>query len=192
MHEIALESLPMADGTFLGQHYNFIRLSSAREIGKQKVAHSFPKTAALYGGLKYDVSSQILEGESNAYDKTDLSWIYRSEYGKEGFKDLSKSKVEIQKIAQTLSGNGYKVKSYSGVKGNAESFIAMSGKSPSILHIATHGFYYTPDEAEKYDYLNGYTDAMSLSGLVFSGGNAAWLGKEVPLGVLGGILTAHH
>lgn len=31
---------------------------------------------------------------------------------------------------------------------------------------------------------------MSLSGLVFSGGNAAWLGKEVPPGVLGGILTA--
>lgn len=190
MHEIALESLPMADGTFLGQHYNFIRLSSAREIGKQKVAHSFPKTAALYGGLKYDVSSQILEGESNAYDKTDLSWIYRSEYGKKGFNELRRSKEEIQKIAQTLAGNGYQLKNYSGVKGNAESFIAMSGKSPSIIHIATHGFYYTPDEAEKYDYLNGYTDAMSLSGLVFSGGNAAWLGKEVPPGVLGGILTA--
>ena len=31
---------------------------------------------------------------------------------------------------------------------------------------------------------------MSLSGLVMSGGNAAWLGKELPKGVLGGILTA--
>ena len=190
IHEIALESLPLADGSLLGQHYNFIRLSSAREIEKFQTSNLVPKTAALYGGLKYNLSPQTLEEESKMYDKTELSWIYRSEYGKEGFKDLSKSQVEIQKIAQTLSENGYKVKSYSGVKGNAESFIAMSGKSPSILHVATHGFYYTPDEADKYDYLNGYSDAMSLSGLVFSGGNAAWLGKEIPSGVLGGILTA--
>ena len=190
IHEIALESLPLADGSLLGQHYNFIRLSSAKEIKKLQSSNIVQKTAALYGGLKYNLTPQTLEEESKVYDKTELSWIYRSEYGKEGFKDLSKSKVEIQKIAQTLSGNGYKVKSYSGVKGNAESFIAMSGKSPSILHVATHGFYYTPDEADKYDYLNGYTDAMSLSGLVFSGGNAAWLGKEIPSGVLGGILTA--
>ena len=190
IHEIALESLPLADGSLLGQHYNFIRLSSAREIAKLQTPNNVQKTAALYGGLKYNLSPQTLEEESKMYDKTELSWIYRSEYGKEGFKDLSKSKVEIQRIAQTLSENGYKVKSYSGVKGNTESFIAMSGKSPSILHVATHGFYYTPDEADKYDYLNGYTDAMSLSGLVFSGGNAAWLGKEIPSGVLGGILTA--
>lgn len=190
MHEIALESLPLADGSFLGQHYKFIRLSSAREIEKLQSSDLVQKTAALYGGLKYNLSPQILEEESKAYDKTDLSWICRSEYGKEGFKDLRKSKEEIQKIARTLADNGYEVKSYSGVKGNAESFVAMSGKSPSILHIATHGFYYTPDEANKYDYLNGYTDAMSLSGLIFSGGNAAWLGKEVPPGVLGGVLTA--
>lgn len=190
IHEVALESLPMADRSFLGQHYNFIRLSSAREIGKLQASHPVQKTAVLYGGLKYNLAPQILEEESNAYDKTGLSWICRSEYGKDGFKDLSKSKEEIQKIAHTLADNGYKVRSYSGIKGNAESFIAMSGKSPSILHIATHGFYYTPDEADKYDYLSGYTDAMSLSGLVFSGGNAAWLGKEIPFGVLGGILTA--
>lgn len=190
IHEIALESLPLADGSLLGQHYNFVRLSSAREIEKLQASNTIQKTAALYGGLKYNLTPQTLEEESNMYDKTELSWIYRSEYGKKGFKDLSKSKIEIQKIAQTLSDNGYKVKSYSGVKGNAESFVAMSGKAPSILHIATHGFYYTPDEADKCDYLHGYTDAMSLSGLVFSGGNAAWLGKELPSGVLGGILTA--
>ena len=43
---------------------------------------------------------------------------------------------------------------------------------------------------QQVDYLKGYSDAMSLSGLVLSGGNAAWLGKDLPEGVLGGILTA--
>ena len=66
----------------------------------------------------------------------------------------------------------------------------MSGKAPEMLHVATHGFYYTPDEAQEIDYLRGYKDAMSLSGLVMSGGNAAWRGRELPDGVLSGILTA--
>ena len=67
----------------------------------------------------------------------------------------------------------------------------MHGKAPRILHLATHGFYYTPTEAEEVDYLRGYSDAMSLSGLIMSGGNAAWRGEELPAGTLGGVLTAN-
>ena len=78
-----------------------------------------------------------------------------------------------------------------GKNGTEESFLNMHGKSPKLLHLATHGFYYTPNRAENVDYLKGYTDAMSLSGLVLSGGNAAWLGKPLPKGVLGGILSAN-
>lgn len=190
IHEIAIESLPLADGSILGQHYKFVRLSSARELLRQRNTEPISKTATLYGGLQYNVSSQILAEESSVYEKSKLAWITRSEYGTNGFKDLRKTKDEIEKIERTLAHNGYSVKKYSGVKGNAESFIAMSGKSPSILHIATHGFYYTPNEAKKNDFLSGYTDAMSLSGLVFAGGNAAWQGRQVPDGVLGGVLTA--
>lgn len=67
----------------------------------------------------------------------------------------------------------------------------MNGKAPQILHIATHGFYYTPDKAKEVEYLRGYEDAMSLTGLVMSGSNTAWRGNELPEGVLDGILTAN-
>lgn len=66
----------------------------------------------------------------------------------------------------------------------------MNAHSPRILQLYTHGFYYTPDRASGIDYLKGFTDAMQLSGIVLSGGNAAWTGKELPEGVRGGILTA--
>ncbi|MDO5526032.1 MAG: hypothetical protein Q4F85_08125 [Prevotella sp.] len=72
-----------------------------------------------------------------------------------------------------------------------ESFLSMHGKSPQVLQIATHGFYYTPDRAETVNYLKGYSDAMMLSGIILSGGNAAWRGKELPDGVLGGILITN-
>ena len=190
MHGIALEALPLSDGTTLGQHYDFVRLTSAREIVKAHHSSKNNRTATLYGGLQYSLAPQKMEEESKAYKKSDLAALVRSEYGKSGFKDLRNTKDEVKKIEKTLEDNGFVVKVYSGSKGNAESFVALSGKSSSIVHIATHGFYYTPDEAKDNDYLSGYTDAMSLSGLVFAGGNAAWLGKKYSDGVLGGVLTA--
>lgn len=190
MHSIALEALPLSDGTTLGQHYEFVRLTSAREIVNAHHSNKINRTATLYGGLQYSLDPQKMEEESKAYEKSDLAGLVRSEYGVSGFKDLRNTKDEVKKIEKTLVDNGFSVKAYLGSKGNAESFVALSGKSSSIVHIATHGFYYTPDEAKDNDYLRGYTDAMSLSGLVFAGGNAAWLGKKYSDGVLGGVLTA--
>lgn len=190
MHGIALEALPLSDGTTLGQHYDFVRLTSAREIVNAHHSSKINRTATLYGGLQYSLDSQKMEEESMVYEKSDLAGLVRSEYGESGFKDLRNTKDEVKKIEKTLVDNGFSVKAYLGSKGNAESFVALDGKSPSIVHIATHGFYYTPDEAKDKDFLSGYTDAMSLSGLVFAGGNAAWLGKKNVDGVLGGVLTA--
>lgn len=190
MHGIALEALPLSDGTTLGQHYEFVRLTSAREIVNAHHSSKINRTATLYGGLQYSLDPQKMEEESKAYGKSDLAGLVRSEYGVSGFKDLRNTKDEVKKIEKTLVDNGFSVKAYLGSKGNAESFVALDGKSPSIVHIATHGFYYTPDEAKDKDFLRGYTDAMSLSGLVFAGGNAAWLGKKNVDGVLGGVLTA--
>lgn len=190
MHGIALEALPLSDGTTLGQHYDFVRLTSAREIVNAHHSNKMNRTATLYGGLQYSLDPQKMEEESKVYEKSDLAGLVRSEYGESGFKDLRNTKDEVRKIEKTLVDNGFSVKAYLGSKGNAESFVALNGKSPSIVHIATHGFYYTPDEAKDKDFLSGYTDAMSLSGLVFAGGNAAWLGKENVDGVLGGVLTA--
>lgn len=190
MHGIALEALPLSDGTTLGQHYEFVRLTSAREIVNAHHSSKINRTATLYGGLQYSLDPQKMEEESKAYEKSDLAGLVRSEYGVSGFKDLRNTKDEVKKIEKTLVDNGFSVKAYLGSKGNAESFMALDGKAPSIVHIATHGFYYTPDEAKDKDFLRGYTDAMSLSGLVFAGGNAAWLGKKNVDGVLGGVLTA--
>ena len=190
MHSIALEALPLSDGTVIGQHYNFVRLTSAREIVNAHHSNKIDRTATLYGGLQYSLAPQKMEEESKVYEKSDLAGLVRSEYGESGFKDLSNTKDEVKRIEKTLMKDGFRVKAYLGSKGNAESFVALNGKSPSIVHIATHGFYYTPDEAKDNDFLSGYTDAMSLSGLVFAGGNAAWLGKKNIDGVLGGVLTA--
>lgn len=194
LFQISLESLPLADGKLLGNHYNFVRLSSARKLVKMKSKSNSNKanTAVLYGGLQYDLETTAMAEESKKYNLSNLLAL-RGEIarGDSVFHDLQGTKEEILKIEDLLKSNKWQVSSYMGKNGTEESFLNMHGKSPKLLHLATHGFYYTPNRAENVDYLKGYTDAMSLSGLVLSGGNAAWLGKPLPKGVLGGILSAN-
>lgn len=194
LFQISLESLPLADGSLLGSHYHFVRLSSARELVKMKSKSNSNKanTAVLYGGLQYDLETTAMAEESKKYDLSNLLAL-RGEIarGDSVFHELQGTKEEILKIEDLLKKNKWQVTPYMGKNGTEESFLNMHGKSPKLLHLATHGFYYTPNRAENVDYLKGYTDAMSLSGLVLSGGNAAWLGKPLPKGVLGGILSAN-
>lgn len=194
LFQISLESLPLPDGSLLGSHYHFVRLSSARELVKMKSESKGYKSnsAVLYGGLQYDLEDSAMVEEAKKYDLSNLLAL-RGEIarGDSVFHNLQGTKEEILKIEDLLKRNKWQVSSYMGKNGTEESFLNMHGKSPKLLHLATHGFYYTPNRAENVDYLKGYTDAMSLSGLVLSGGNAAWLGKPLPKGVLGGILSAN-
>ena len=193
LFQVCLESLPLEDGTLLGDHYHFVRLSSARElVREQNKANA--ASAVLYGGLQYDLEPNVMAENAKQYDLSSLMVMRGGDIvrGDSIFRELPGSKVEIERISEILKKSKFKVTPYTGVNGTEESFLSMHGKSPRILHLATHGFYYTPTEAEEVDYLRGYGDAMSLSGLIMSGGNAAWQGKELPEGVLGGVLTANN
>ena len=193
LFQVCLESLPLEDGTLLGDHYHFVRLSSARELVR-KHNKSNAASAVLYGGLQYNLEPNVMAENAKQYDLSSLMVMRGGDIvrGDSIFRELPGSKVEIERISEILKKSKFKVTPYTGVNGTEESFLSMHGKAPRILHLATHGFYYTPTEAEEVDYLRGYSDAMSLSGLIMSGGNAAWRGEELPAGTLGGVLTANN
>lgn len=197
LFQVSLESLVLVDGSLLGEHYNFVRVSSAREVASANrrldIASATPrKRAVLYGGLQYDVDASVMAAESGRYDMSHAlasrGGVMR---GDSVFLELPWSRIEVDSLGRKLSRVGYAVETYSGARGTEESFLNMSGRAPRILHIATHGFYYTPEQAGETKYLQGYEDAMSLTGLAMSGCNRAWRGDELPDGVLDGILTAN-
>ena len=193
LFQVCLESLPLEDGTLLGDYYHFVRLSSARELVRDR--NKFNATSAvLYGGLQYDLEPEVMAENAKRYDLSSLMVMRGGDIvrGDSIFRALPGSKVEVERISEILNRSKFEVTPYTGVNGTEESFLSMHGKAPRILHLATHGFYYTPTEAEEVDYLRGYSDAMSLSGLIMSGGNAAWRGEELPAGTLGGVLTANN
>ena len=196
LFQVCLESLPLEDGTLLGDHYNFVRLSSARELVKKHSKEKSEETSAvLYGGLYYDLEPEVMVENAKQYEHSSLiamrGGVSDDARGDSIFRELPGSKMEVERISTILKNSRFDVTPYMGIEGTEESFLNLHGKSPRILHLATHGFYYTPTEAEEVDYLKGYNDAMSLSGLIMSGGNAAWRGNKLPEGVLGGVLTAN-
>lgn len=137
----------------------YIRLSSTREICKNDNVNFID--AAFYGGLVYaseDINQydtqkeQLTLSNDKWYSMTDT--LTRSNYGY-----LPGTLEEIVYSDKILRSNGLQTSCYSGQQGNIDCFRQLSGKSPSILHIATHAL---------WDNENLITGLLLHGGLLFS------------------------
>ena len=193
MHMISYDSFQLVDGMLLGSKYDFIRLSSARELLNGVSSSVAVSSAVLYGGLQYNLTYDERIAESQRYGNLSRGAYSRGRRlrGDTSYGNLPMTREEVLAGESLLIGAGVEsVKCYMGKEGTEESFMNMGTPSPHILHLATHGFYYTPEDAVSVQGLSGYKNAMMLSGLVLAGGNAEWMGNDIPENTLGGILTA--
>lgn len=195
MHQIAIESLALSDASLLGEKYNFVRLSSAREVidYDDGLHTSSDYDATLIGGLTYEVDGSDMVAESSKYDISPLLATRggnRDINNQEPFRYLDNSLPEVKEVAEVLRNKDVSVSLLTGKEGTEEAFLSMNGDAPNVMLISTHGFYYTASGASNVTYLSGYDDAMSLTGLIMAGANRAWRGDPLPEGVQSGILTA--
>lgn len=191
MSNMQIESLTLPDGSLLSDHYNFVRLSSARQITRlnKTIDISSKTTAHLYGGIDYFSNTDSLRLVASRYAPLPQLASRGDLRGDSLFYNLPGTRTEVESIRQILARRGVDAKIFADANASEEAFFAIDGNAPAILHLATHGFYYQPQETSNY--LKGYTDAMSLSGLALAGANTAWSGKDVPDDLRDGILTAN-
>ena len=202
LYNIGIEHLPCSATENMGERYNMFRLSSTRElaIGREQPS---AKSSALYGGLQYYVPPT----ELLAYNqKKGYSWRTAS---RDVFEPLPETKTEVDNISALLKGHNYDAPAiYAGDEGTEESFKALSGKRTRIIHLATHGCYITPDEADrqrKSDMQQRLAifrvgndkglsteedEALTRSYLAMSGGKMCWTSDTIPEGLDDGLLTA--
>ena len=202
LYNIGIEHLPCSATENMGERYNMFRLSSTRELA---IGHEQPsaKSSALYGGLQYYVPPT----ELLAYNqKKGYSWRTAS---RDVFEPLPETKTEVENISALLKGHNYDAPAiYAGDEGTEESFKALSGKRTRIIHLATHGCYITPDEADRQrksdmqqrlailrvgnDNALGTEEdeALTRSYLAMSGGKMCWTSDTIPEGLDDGLLTA--
>ena len=103
-------------------------------------------------------------------------------------------------IAAQLTSAGVGNRTFSESTANEESFKANSGNSPSLLHIATHGFFYPSEREDEclafmrkikgIDNVSQLRVAMNRTGILFSGANRAWRGESIDRDMDDGVLTA--
>lgn len=194
------EAFVNSDGKRIG-HIRDMRLvanpaSPARDLWLDQI-----DDVALFGSPAFNLSVEDMADAASRYETysgEDHLLTLRGEVLRDGWGLLPGTKAEIETISSALKGKISKdVKSYIATDATEEAVKALSGNSPSILHIATHGFvisnqvqYDGSAFAKSMTGISGKNEYMLWSGLILAGGNNTWTGKEIPHGVEDGILTS--
>ena len=165
LYNIGIEYLPGMED------YNIYRLSSTRELvnrGETNVNNR----AVLYGGLDYDAKLDTLS-QSRSQTKFSEKFVdhsdVRSMKYRGGQENLTHTLDEVEQIEKELKKTQWQCLLDTLSLGTEESFKSLSGKKINTLHIATHGFYYTPEESDNigYDFLM-MNNNMASSELIIS------------------------
>ena len=203
LNNINFEVLRDETGVMLNEKYTMCRVSSTANISDVKASEGVSyQSSALYGNIKYDESMDAMAEASSTYDEysgteigSELALRSENERGKWG--PIPSTKKEIESIYKLLNEKGITVSSFDSIAANEESFKNLHGRSPDILHLATHGFVIdTPQKAEGNKFVattNIYSQKDSYlmwAGLMLAGGNNIWQGRFNLTNVEDGILTA--
>ena len=207
LHSMAIEYLPTGDGGSISDKFNLFRLSSTKEKiteNNKKVEQS----AVLYGGLNYDAdSSAVIQANKDIADDD----VFKPRAALPDLRDIAQglsylqyALEEVEDIEQLYFAVNESCHSLKGNLGTEESFKHLSGTGKTLLHIATHGFFYT--ETDYSSSLNSdMLMAMNLfdnvaipiedkmltrSGLFLTGANLALTHQSIPDNMEDGILTA--
>ncbi len=208
LYNIAIESVPhWADSLLVSDHWQFYRLSSTRQLAVVRDGQSADE-AALYGGLRYDTDVTTMVNDSRRHPArtraADISLFNLADSLnlRSGLQDLPATRVEAEEILARLRQTSTQPTLYTDTLGTEASFKALSGRRTRLMHIATHGFYWTEREAQAVGDRLAFLamdnaqpryvedKALTRSGLFFAGANHTLEGESLPEGVDDGILTA--
>lgn len=201
LHSCNIEILPeIFNKNDKRQYY---RLSSTRLLSEDAQESTSENSAAVYGGLSYDMEVDSMIADKRKYHGLFATATIGSISKVVGSQFLQSSKKEAKDIASIMRIAGIKTTSYLGYEGTETSFKALNKRNTKYIHIATHGFYYDEGDSASYTanfpiykhlfknsslYRSDY--ALYHSGLKFSGSNAIPKGKELPDSIDDGILFA--
>ena len=210
LHRINLDAIPIDSSLILADRYQLNSLTSTRQlVASQDTIGSNGLSAAIFGGIRYDVDSTFMRDtiQQNQLEDLALSPLERTEQEPgQNWSFLSGTDREANEIGEIILQQEGAVIVFKGYAATEESFKALSrqGASPRIIHLATHGYFY-PDPVETVGGMQSAVGSLNpapafkisdhpmiRSGLILAGSNHAWsTGKPLRPGMEDGILTAY-
>lgn len=204
LHRINLAAIRTPNGKTIGESRQLVIMGSTRQlIQPAPAANTQTPTAYLAGGIRYHSDTTAITyalretGARSAETTYQLPFTPDSANTRAGkLRYLPATATEVRETGQSLKNARYEVQTDTGFYATEESFrqLGTSGASPTLLHLATHGFFF-PDPVNSKN-LSGSVFKLSdhpmiRSGLIMAGAQAAWSGTKAPDGREDGILTAY-
>lgn len=177
-HKIPIEYYPDHEGKSLFDKKQCFRLSSTREIVKQKTVHPQKiKDVVIYGDIDYDYCENV--EDSVAYQEQEViteDSISTERGALDIFLPLKGTKYEMEQISSLLQKQGVFPVCYKKEMATEESVKNLSNHSPVWLHFGTHGFYSpeplgVDENDDELSYQSTEEYVLSKSALVFAGAN---------------------
>lgn len=193
---INIGAIRMPNGKRFDEEFNLKIVSSFSSLNDSYKSSS-TNSLALFGDAQYDEFNNLYENSDNLAiaPTNEFAIITHGDRGKWG--PLPGTRIEVQHIDSIAYVNAIPSTTYLGTTSTESSFKSLSKNSPSIIHIATHGYFIADNEtAHNNNFLQkttGYSwgdHLMLYSGLLFSGANAVWNGNSRPNPYDDGIVTA--
>lgn len=183
-HKVSFAALRDSRGGYLSDMYQLHTNLTARDA-VEKSGEKKPASVLLFGGSVFEIERKNATHAGERSIPEDLA-------GKMKWKDLAGTRIEVEKIAELAKKNGLSASVRTGLSASEEEFKkAASSSAPSIIHVATHGYYFPRSKLNITDASYKRSDEPLLrSGIVFSGANYAWMGNMVHDDEEDGILTA--
>lgn len=195
LHQIAFAALVNEDDKRLIELYDLEQVSNSRVITLKR---SLPNSddALFVGGINYDFNpegrtklfsnqpsySELLSTQDNLDDNQFItSWNY-----------LEGSSTEVESIQNLFDYNSKSSSQIIGDEATETEFKRLNGKSPNIIHIATHGFFFQNNKDNDQNALEFKKSENPLlrSGILLAHANYAWQFGSNPYERNDGILTA--
>jgi CHAT domain-containing protein/tetratricopeptide (TPR) repeat protein len=209
LHRLNLAAIaPNKSGRTISDRYRLIQLGSTRQLTDRVSPSTLPKSALIYGGIRYDMDSTSIakanqDLAATAQDTTGGLFRYalRGENRGDSAQYLPGTEKEARFLYNLLQKQGVSATLRLGYYGTEESIkqIGLNGPSPDLLHIGTHGFFFPdPKSTTGHQAMLGQ-DApvfkvsdypLIRSGLKLAGSDYAWKTKHPMPGMEDGILTA--
>lgn len=164
IHNINLDYIQDLNGSELSDKYKLTRVSSTRQILNKSQDFIYDKNDVLFGDIVYAPGQSIGLNRTRALTRN-------------GFDFLDGTLKEITEIDSILTDAQYVSLKHIRDDATEENFRNLSGCSPEIIHIATHGFYYSPEKAANENTYIGTLSQFSgmyRSGLAFKDAQIKW------------------
>jgi CHAT domain-containing protein len=192
LHKVAFQALPISNGkmlidTFRLQQYASIRQLSAKLPGAEKYTSAY-----IMGNADFNNASS----SSATSDGVKVSFSSNTS-STPSWSPLPGTEKEINILQPLFIAKGLKVSAETGSNATEEIFKGLNARSPSIIHLATHGFFLPDLQIKTSQEVNTSSNSYALSdeplmrsGIIMAGANKAWKGEKTNA-IEDGIVTAY-